>query len=163
MSLLEICQWLQATETGTAIRESIWVFPIIEGAHVLSLGLSVGMILWFDLRILGFNMRNQPISRVYAQLKPWMFAGFTLMFISGFLLFWAHAESSYLNLFFRIKVAALTLSAANILYFHFKTERGIDEWDKAPVPPLRVRLAGLFSILLWAAIMAAGRLMASSL
>lgn len=163
MSLLEICQWLQASEIGTGIRESIWVFPIIEGTHVLSLGMSVGLILWFDLRILGFIMRNQPISRVYAQLKPWMFAGFTLMFISGSLLFWAHAESSYLNFFFRIKVAALFLSAGNILFFHFRTQRNIDEWDKAPVPPLQVRMAGFFSIVLWASIMAAGRLMASSL
>ncbi len=42
MSILSMCQWLQDTNIGTSIRESIWVFPIIETIHVLALSISVG-------------------------------------------------------------------------------------------------------------------------
>ena len=49
------CIWLASTGVGTYIRESIWEFPVIEGIHVLSIAMSVGMILWFDLRLMGLK------------------------------------------------------------------------------------------------------------
>ena len=56
--LLDKCIALSNTGGGTFIRESTWQFPVIEGVHVLSIAMSVGMILWFDLRLLGASMRN---------------------------------------------------------------------------------------------------------
>src|SRR5436305_2085888 len=65
MSILEICDWIQNTPSSTAIRESLWVFPIIEGSHVLALGLSVGTVLWFDLRLMGLAMRQHTVSEAF--------------------------------------------------------------------------------------------------
>lgn len=160
MSLLEIMQWIQDTPIGTQIRESIWFFPIIEGTHVLGLAASVGIIYYFDLRLLGYNMRRQSISEVRNQLLPWAMPGFIVMMISGALLFWAQAAKAYVSIFGQIKFAALVLAGINILVYHGITESTIAEWDKQPVPPLKVRMAGLFSIVLWTVIIAAGRLMA---
>jgi len=160
MSLLEICQALQNSETGLAIHESLYFFPVIETLHVLGLSVSVGTIFWFDIRALGIGMRRQSVSETFAAVKPWMLAGFIIMILTGLLMFWARAADAYVNTFFRIKVAGMLLSLVNVLYFHFKTQRTIQEWDKAPTPPLDVRMAGLFSIVLWLTIIAAGRLMA---
>ena len=160
MSLLEICQSLQNSDWGTQIRESIFFFPVIEGIHVLALGISVGAVLWWDLRLLGFSMQHKPISQMQANIFKWMMPGFTIMMITGILLFWCQAEKAYKSPFFRIKVIALILAGVNILYFHLKTQRSQAKWDTAMIPPTNARLAGLFSILLWAIIIAAGRLMA---
>lgn len=160
MSLLEICQHLQNSDWGTQIRESIFFFPVIEGIHVLALGISVGAVLWWDLRLLGFSMQQKPISQMQANIFKWMMPGFTIMMITGLLLFWCQAEKAYKSPFFRIKVIALILAGVNILYFHLKTQRSQAKWDTAMIPPTNARLAGLFSILLWAIIIAAGRLMA---
>jgi hypothetical protein len=35
-----------------------------------------------------------------------------------------------------------------------------DEWGKAPIPPMQARIAGFISIVLWAGVIAAGRIMA---
>jgi len=160
MSLLEICQNLQNSDWGTQIRESIFFFPIIEGTHVIALGISVGAVLWWDLRLLGFTMRNKPISQMQSNIFKWMMPGFVVMMITGVLLFWCQAAKAYNSIFFRIKVIALILAGINILYFHLKTQKGQSEWDTAGIPPTSARMAGLFSILLWAIIIAAGRLMA---
>ena len=160
MSLLEICQWLQDTDIGTQIRESIYFFPVIEGTHVIALGISVGAVLWWDLRLLGFTMPDKPISHMQANIFKWMMPGFVVMMITGILLFWCQAAKAYNSIFFRIKVIALILAGINILYFHLKTQKSQSEWDSAAIPPTNARLAGLFSILLWAIIIAAGRLMA---
>jgi hypothetical protein len=160
MSLLDICQQLQNSPIGKSIHESLYFFPIVETIHVLALAISVGAILWFDLRAMGINMREQPVSKVFAAVRPWMLGGFIVMFLTGALMFWAHAADNYLNPFFRIKVVGLLLSVMNAAYFHFKTQHGMTDWDLAPTPPLAVRMAGLFSVVLWAVIVAAGRLMA---
>ena len=60
-----------------------------------ALSLSVGTVVWFDLRLLGATMRTRPVSEVFESVKGWMFAGFGLMFVTGALLFTAHATKAY--------------------------------------------------------------------
>jgi hypothetical protein len=160
ISPLQICQLIQDSQIGTSIRESNYVFPFVNTLHVLGLAVSVGTIVWFDLRALGLNMRDRAVSEVFDQVKHWTLGGFIVMFVTGALMFWSHAAFCYVNGFFRIKMIGLALAGLNIMYFHFKTQRGMAAWDNAPVPPLEVRMAGLLSIMLWAGIIAAGRLMA---
>src|SRR5262245_65698314 len=51
--LARFCQWLYDTKIGSGIRESIWVFPIIEGTHLLGIALAVGMLCWLEPRLFG--------------------------------------------------------------------------------------------------------------
>src|SRR5438876_907826 len=44
-----IIQWIYDTSSSTGIRESLWVFPLIEGTHLLGIALSAGALCWFDL------------------------------------------------------------------------------------------------------------------
>jgi hypothetical protein len=157
MSLYELCGWLQSTQTGTAIRESNWVFPIIETIHVLALALSVGLLVWFDLRLTGVVMRHEPVSTVHKQIMPWSLAGFVLMFLTGALLFWANALKAYENVYFQLKVLFLFVAGINAVIFEVTAKRNILEWDKTPVPPARVRLAGLLSLISWIAVITFGR------
>src|SRR5678816_4074374 len=127
--LLDKCIALANTAGGTFIRESTWQFPVIEGVHVMSIAMSVGMILWFDLRLLGLSMTSRRVSEVFSGVYWWMVGGFTAAVISGLLLFWAEADRAYPNLFARIKFAGLILAGLNILYFHLSTQRTQPQWD----------------------------------
>jgi len=160
MSLFEICQWLQNTQFGTSLRESIWMFPIVESTHVLGLSVSVGTLLWMDLRLTGKFMKHQPISKISNSVLPWTLIGFTIMTITGILLFWCQAVKAYNSIFFKIKIALLFLAAVNAITYHATIYRKMDEWDKASPPPLQARFAGWFSIALWIGIIIAGRNMA---
>jgi hypothetical protein len=159
MSLLDFCQAIENSSVGTTIRESNYYW-MLNGSHVLGIAISAGAIFWFDLRALGLNMRQMRVSEVYRQIYAWMLGGFILMFITGGLLFWARAASSYMNVYFRIKLVGLALAGINAWYFHNRTARGMAGWDTAGRPPVNVRMAGLASIVLWASVIAAGRLMA---
>ena len=163
MSLFEICQWIQHTETSTGIRESLYVFPLIEGTHVLALTISVGSVMWFDLRLLGLAMRSERVSDVFGYFRPWMTGGFAVMFGSGFLLFWSRAEACYASGYFRIKLLLLLLALLNIVVYHLTVDRRIANWDASLIPPIGARLAGLISLVLWLGIIAAGRIMAYTL
>jgi hypothetical protein len=81
--LQQFCQWLYDSSIGTGIRESIWVFPIIETVHVLAITLLVGTIAILDLRLLGLALKREPVSRVASGVLPLTWAGFAVMFKSG--------------------------------------------------------------------------------
>jgi hypothetical protein len=155
--LYSLAEFIQNSQIGTSIRESLFVFPIIEAIHVLALGLSVGTIVWFDLRLLGVIMPDQPISKIHRQVMPWALLGFVLMFLSGALLFWANALKAYVSFYFRLKFLFLFLAGCNALAFELATKPSIQTWDNAPAVPRKVKLAGLFSILLWIAVITFGR------
>jgi hypothetical protein len=161
--VLNACEWLEATRIGLLVRESLYGFPILVGVHILGLALSVGTLVWFDLRLLGVALQAVPVSRVYRRLIPWATAGFLVMLVTGGLLFTGYASAAVKNPFFRIKVAALTLAGVNALFYHFShlvTERGWASWDGDARPPAAARRAGMVSIALWATVILCGRLMA---
>jgi hypothetical protein len=151
------------SDIGVGIRESIWFFPIIETIHVLALAVSAGVLMWFDVRLMGWGLRHQPISRVHRQVMPLAFVGFIVMFATGFLLFWSEAEKCYLSNFFRAKVVFLLLAGLNAAIFELRTSKTIEEWDKFPIPPMSARMAGLISLASWTAVIAAGRATAYNL
>ena len=161
--LVQSCQWLQETAVARSISESAYLYPFIEGSHVLGLSLSVGAVMWFDLRLMGVAFRSEPVSRVFRQIQPWMLAGFAIMFVTGSLLFSARALDAFSSTYFRIKIGLLVLGGLNILLFHSVIDRDRAQWDTAASPPTAVRRAGLVSLLLWFAIIAAGRIMAYNL
>jgi hypothetical protein len=158
--VLEFCQWLESTPWSIALHESIWGYPIVESVHVLTLCLFLGLAIMLDLRLLGVTMRRTPVSEVVGRLLPWTIAGFGIMVMSGALLFYAIPVKTYLNIFFRVKVLFLLLAGINVAVFQLTISRSMSEWDLDPVPPRRARLAGGLSLVLWAGIVVAGRMIA---
>jgi len=160
MSLLPFCQWLAATSGSIALHESLYMYPLLESAHVLTLCLFLGMAIMFDLRLLGFTLVRVPMSEIRKRLGPWMIAGFVVMVITGALLFYAIPVRSYQSIFFRIKVVALLLAGLNAFVFHTTIDRRLAEWDRDRLPPRAARRAGATSLVLWALIVVMGRMIA---
>jgi Family of unknown function (DUF6644) len=159
MSILQVCEWLESSSIGIVVRESLWGFPMVVAVHILGLTVSVGLVIWFDLRLLGVTMPAVPVATVYRGLAPWMLSGFATMFVSGAVLFIAFATKAYGNAYFQIKLAAMLLAGMNALIFHYATERYIVEWNESARPPAGARLAGAISILAWTVVILAGRMM----
>jgi hypothetical protein len=157
--LLQFCEWLESTSLGVIARESLWGFQAFVGIHILGLALSVGTLVWFDLRLVGVSMRRVPVSAVYRRLMPWTLAGFAVMFLSGGALLAGFATAAYGNVYFRLKATAIVLAGVNALVYHLVSERGIAAWDTAERPPGPARMAGLVSIVLWATVILCGRMM----
>ena len=160
MSLLSFWQWLADTPFSTGIRESTYIYPVIESVHVLSLCVFVGLLLLWDLRLLGITLRRIAVSEVWARLIPWITLGAVLMVISGVFLFASDPVRFYGNIFFRIKAVGLFLALLNALAFHFGIERRLVDWDTSAITPRAARFAGVASIALWAVIVVTGRFVA---
>jgi hypothetical protein len=146
---------------GAVVRET--AYPWIEGTHVLGLSLSVGTLVWFDLRLLGAVMSTRSVSEVYRELSGWMAAGFAIMFLTGALLFTADATRACESVSFRAKLALIALAGVNMAVYHLVIDRPGAAGSEARMPAQAARAAGLISLALWFGVIAAGRIFAYSL
>jgi hypothetical protein len=142
-----LARWIQST----------WAFPMIESAHILSFALLVGAIAVLDVRLLGL-LRHQGVAPLMRSALPVAVAGFMGAVATGTLLFVANAGELLANRAFTVKIALLMLGGLNAAWFHAGATREALASD-AP-PPASMRAAGAVSLLLWAAVVVAGRLIA---
>ena len=156
-SIAAFCEWLNNTAISVNLRQRDWPFPIIETIHILGLAVSVGVVFWIDLRLMGLIMRREPMSDVVGQLEPWAVRGFSIMFLSGILLFVSEPLYCYNATAFRIKLLLVVLAGLNVWFFHSRVYRYVTQWDESPGVPARARMVGFLSLVLWFGVIAAGR------
>jgi hypothetical protein len=158
MSPVELARQLSESEIGTALRESLILFPLIEGIHLLGLALSFGLIFFTDLRLIGVFMKDVPVSQILNGLRRWIFTGFALTFGTGFLLFWAEADTMIENPAFLVKSAAVVVALANAVAFEFAWGKRGAAWVDQAVAPAAARAAGWISLTFWSVATVGGRL-----
>lgn len=152
MTAFEVFDWLEQTAVGAAVRDSVWLFPVIEAGHLLGLGLLGGAVLILDLRLMGLGLRERPVAYVAGQLRPWLWAALLVMFATGIPLFLSEAVKCYFNGAFWVKMGALALA---LLYSFGVRDRLV---RKQPTPGRwQSGLLGAVSVGLWVTVAAAGR------
>lgn len=152
-----ICVWLEQTSVGTAVRDSTWLFPIIETVHIVGIVLLVGSTSVLDLRLMGLTLRDKPVSKLAWRFLPWAWVGFVVQVFTGGLLLASEATKMYDNLGFQIKMLLIVVAGLNAMVFHLIAYQSVGKWENDRVAPLSARAAGLISLVLWFGIVAAGR------
>jgi len=152
MSLLPFFEWCENTAVGNAIRDSLWLFPVIESFHLLALALIGGAILVVDLRLAGLGLR-QPVAQLARDVQPWLLGGLVVMVASGILLFTSEAVKCYYNTAFWTKMSFLFPA----ILFTFTVRRKIATADETRPRPLWSKLVALVSLTLWFVVGASGR------
>src|SRR5687767_7437312 len=95
MSLLPFFEWCEQAPLIVAMRGSLWLFPVIEGLHLMGLALLGGAVVTVDLRLLGLGLRNQPVAQVARDAEKWLLISLAVMLPTGWLLFMASAVKCY--------------------------------------------------------------------
>lgn len=158
MTILSALEWIESTNLSTSIREGALPYPILGGFHLLGIALFGGMVLVTDLRLLGWVMRRQLVSDIVQQFRPWKQVGFVLVVATGLLLAWAEPLKLYRSTSFWIKMALLLLVGVHAWVFHAGVYANPAKLDESMTN--RARLAAGLSLILWAGLIASGRLIA---
>ena len=153
----DILTWIDSSSVAEEIRVSLWLFPALEIAHVVAIAVVLGSIARVDLRLAGLVSRDRSISEISHEMLPWTWIGFALTTIFGVLLFVGQPIKYVGIAFFDVKVILILLAGLNMLVFEYLTRRGMGRWDRAPIPPLQVRLAGGLSLAFWISVVICGR------
>ena len=153
MDLLPLFEWFYVTPVGETIRNSVWMFPVIEAFHLLGLGVIGGAVLLVDLRLLGVGLSTQPVARLSADAEPWLLGALALMFASGIPIFLSEATKAYYSYAFWIKMTCLFL----VLVFTFTIRRQVTQNGLAVGRPHLAKLTAAISLALWFGVAWGGR------
>lgn len=145
--------WLESTALSLWLVQSpsMFAFPGILAAHTIGLGLLAGLNGALDLRILGVAPRI-PVAAL-TRLLPIMWFGLWLNVVTGLALLLAYPTKAFTNPVFYLKLG-LIAGALLVLRETLARVRG-------SVPASRsTKVLAVMSLLLWAATITAGRLLA---
>jgi hypothetical protein len=158
MDIVAFLKSLEASGLATRIRDSLWLFPLIESTHVIGLALVFGTIAIIDLRLLGIASTQRSFQRMASDILKWTWAAFAMTALTGTLMFITNALVYYHNFFFRMKMLLLVLSGINMLIFELTAGRTIHNWEKAPSAPSAGKAVAAVSLVMWISIIVMGRL-----
>jgi hypothetical protein len=150
MTLLPLFQWFETTSIGTVVRESLWIFPVIQCGHLLALALLGGTVLVVDLRLLGLGLQSEPVSELSRKVHPWMAGALMGMIATGVPMFLSEALKCYYSPPFWYKMALLVLA----VLFAFTVRRRV---LAAPPGAVRYRATAVVSLALWFGVGFSGR------
>ncbi len=151
--LLSFFEFCESTAIGTTIRESIWLFPVIETVHLLALALIGGAVLLVDLRLLGYGLRRLSVAQVAQQAHPWFKGSLAVIIGSGILLFLSEATKCYANPAFWLKMTFLAAAVAFALTLrHPQALATVDTAHGS-----RSRVLAIVSLILWSGVGLGGR------
>ena len=146
-------QWFEATWIGTTVRESLWMFPVIECVHLLALALLGGAVLAVDLRLLGLGLRLQPIASLARQMQPWLTGALVTIIATGVPMFLSEAIKCYFSPPFFYKMTLLLLA----ILFTYTVRRRVLSAEAGRIAPALLRLTALASLTLWLGVGFSGR------
>jgi hypothetical protein len=158
--LLNLARWLDAQAWSIGLHESYYMYAWVETTHVLTLMIFLGMLFVIDLRMLGVAFQNVPASTVADRLDKPMMIGFTIMVITGLVLYYAIPVRTTQSIWFRIKVVLLICAGINALLFRNRMKAADGSWDNDIKPPKRMRIGAALSLSFWAGVVVTGRAIA---
>lgn len=151
MDLLPLFERLESTGLGLVVRESVWLFPVIEAVHLLGLSLLGGAVLLVDMRMFGVGLTATPTAVLAQQARRWITWSVATMIVTGVLLFLSEAVKCYYSPAFWVKI--LTFPVA-VVFTYAVRQRVAEAPDTTPGA---AKLTALASFTLWFVVAAAGR------
>jgi hypothetical protein len=153
LNLLPFIEWVAASPLSKAISTSTWAFAVIESIHLLALAVIGGAVLIVDLKLLGYGIRTQTLAEVARDAQKWFVASWTVMIVTGLLLFVSEPQKLYYSTPFAVKMLCLVAGTV----FALTVRRKVTLAGENRVPPLVMKLVALVSLTLWFGVGAGGR------
>jgi hypothetical protein len=149
--------WLRATQVSEFIRDVPWLWPACEIAHFVGLSLLVGVVGFFDLRLLG-AFRRVPLHAAWS-LVPWGKLGFAIAAFTGVTFFVGAPDQYVNNVAFYAKLVFLLIAGVNAAAFEIlygATAKTSTAFDATPVA---YRAIAIVSIVSWFFVIYWGRML----
>lgn len=143
--------WLEATAFAVALRDSVWVYPLVNAAHLMGVALLVGAIVPLDLRLLGF-WPSVPLAAFGRVLRAVAATGLILALLAGGAMFVARAAEYAASSYFLAKMAFVFVGGVNALVVSRVSPARMVDWG------IGCALAAALSLICWTSALVLGRL-----
>jgi hypothetical protein len=125
-----------------------WVYPALEGVHIVGIGLLLGSLVVFELRVWGLG-RAVELHALARLALPISVGGFALALGSGAIMFLSQVDEMLANTAFVLKMGLVAAAGLNAIGFHLRGGLAADDRF--------ARAQTALSLGLWIAVVFCGR------
>ena len=149
--------WLQSTSLSQAIVIRTWIWPLCETLHFIGLALIIGIVGFFDLRLIG-AFRSIAVAAA-RDLMPLALAGFLLNAVTGTIFLIGHPEQYAHNVTWWMKLAFLGVAGLNAAVFETTAARGNLQGGANGETTGAAKAIGVVSLIAWFGVLFWGRML----
>lgn len=143
----------------TALRNSTYLYPLVNAGHILGLAMLIGGIVPLDLRLLGL-WRSYPLMVFVDVLRITSAVGLGVAAICGVLLFATAAADYARSPLFQVKILLVLVGVLNALVLgRLMQRRDIQNLPLDAGLPVSVRIGATVSLAVWLTVLILGRLL----
>ncbi len=157
-----IAIWLAGTAASGVIQKTLWVIPVMQTIHILSVAMVFTSVLMIEFRILGVTA-SQTIEQTAHRYVPWIFGGIAVLALTGSVLIVGEPKRSLLSYEFQMKMLCLAVAVGFTVAFARSVGRHAPVWETAAAPPqyrtgrTLVNVMALLALLVWSLVVIYGR------
>lgn len=147
---------IQATWMGEQMRQTYWLFPLMETIHFIGLSVMFGALMVIDLRVMGVA----PFINMKAAMKfiPVAIIAFAVNLLSGLAFLCADPHRYFPNLSFQWKIGLILIAGINALWFWFGEHKQLQQLADGEQAEFRARFIAFLSLLIWVGVIVGGRM-----
>jgi hypothetical protein len=134
-----------------------WVVPTVQTIHILAIAVVVSSMLMIDLRLIGLFWADRPLSQVSSRFLPLVWWPLLVLLATGAIMIIAEPARSLKNPAFQLKMSVLLAALAVTGLFQFLQRRNRAFGDLRYGSRATAAAVAIVSMLLWSAIVFAGR------
>lgn len=151
--------WLEATPLSQSIQRAIWLIELLQIIHILSVAAifsSVVMVVWRAAD--PGRAHDQTLAETVDRFRPWFWGALAVLAASGIVLIISEPKRALDgNPAFQAKLVMIAIAVAAALVFDASLKRRSGTRDRMPVSPALRRSLAVAAIVLFCAIIVAGR------
>jgi hypothetical protein len=110
------------------LNSNEWAFPLTECFHITSFALSIGTIVFVDLKLMGLALKRHTAAQALKDTSLWTLAGLIIVILSGLMIFSSDPIMYLHNASFRYKVSNLLLA----IIFNYTLHRKVAMMGVSP-------------------------------
>jgi putative copper export protein len=157
MMIEAFAAWLGKTPLSAFVAGQDWVVPTVQTLHILAISVVVGGVLILHLRVLGVLEKAQPIGVLARRFAGPAACAIGVLAVTGVLMIAGEPNRALFRYVFWIKMLLLAM-AIGLSAAMLRGLKATPAWiDAAVLPPLLYRALAGGLLLVWVAIIVAGR------
>ena len=157
-----IAMWLAGTAASDVIQKTLWVIPLMQTIHILSVAMVFTSVVMIEFRILGVT-KSQTVAQAAHRFVPWIFGGIVVLALTGGVLIVGEPKRSLPSYEFQMKMVCLAIAVAFTLAFAHSVRRHAPIWETVGGPTQNVSARALVNVLavvallVWSMVVVYGR------
>jgi hypothetical protein len=156
-SLNEICVWIDQTALSQAIQVTKWAVPVVQTVHILAIAVVASSVFMIDLRLIGMFWADRPMKDVSSRFLPLVWWPLLILLATGVIMIIGEPARSLKNPAFQLKMTLLVAALLVTGLFQLLQRRNTAFGDLRSGPRAAAATVAIVSMLLWSAIVFAGR------